>query len=476
MVDTIGRYELEERVAEGALATLWRARQTGDAGYQRPVAIRDVSRALAKDRSFVSSWAAIASELAEAPSPHVEQIVDVVIELDRVLLVSEWIEGVSLTRWIAAQGAAAPGPLAVEIAIEALRGLADAHARTPPLTHDGLAPASVRIARDGTVKLTRFGVAGALGAIGLGRRKMEEMGVRHPAPELVAGEAPEPATDLFGVGALIFEMLTGRPAYEGEPSAERDLRVTGEPPDLARARPDVPPLLVALVERAMRLEAGERFASSAEMARALAQLLRSHPEPTGPEVLAASLSSLDAAPAAREPRDEDAEDGAGAAALAASVQAMLGASAQKKRPQGLAGTEQRTMHVDTTELIEVSGRAEGAPAEIVPSEPPPADEEKPRRYRFDKKERTASASAERAKTRPPEQKGLEPQDSEAEPLPLVPKRPKGLSPAKTELLDEDQVDRLTLPDAVRPRPKGLSPAKTEFLDEDQVDQLKIDEE
>lgn len=485
MGETIAqRYELEAEVAQGPLAVVWRATARGAHGFSRAVAVRGLHPPLAKDRRFVGAWAATASELAEAPSPHVEQVLDVVSDGGRVFVVSEWIEGVSLARWIAAHEGAVPWPLAVEVAIEVLRGLADPHARAPALCHDGIGPAAVRIGRDGTVKLTRFGAAGALAATGMGRRRMEELGVRHAAPELVAGDGSGPATDRFGVGALLFEMLAGAPPFGGAPGLERDAQLTGEPPDLASARPDVPPLVVALVERALRRDPGERFGSVAEMARALAQLLRSQPEPAGPEGLAASLRALGDAEEA-EPADEEPAAQPGPAALAASVRGMLDA-APSKRPQGLKGTPQHTMMVDPAELEEVLGRVEGASAEVVDSEPPeaeaseeePADDGSPRRYRFAPKARTASASARALRAaRPPAGEKLEPAESEAAPLPLTTsKRPRGLDPARTELLDEDQVDRLTVPERDEKKPAGLSPAKTEFLDEDQVDRLTLDDD
>lgn len=521
MGESVGqRYELETKVREGPLATVWRGIARGEHGFTRPVAIRDLHRSLTKDRRFVGSWVATLAELAQSPSPHLEQVLDVVAEGDRVLVVSEWIDGVSLGRWIEAHRGAVPWPLALEVAIELLRGLMDAHARPTALCHDGISPRAVRIARDGTVKLMRFGVAGALAATGMGRRRMEELGLRHAAPEIVAGEGTTPMTDQFGIGALMFEMLASEPAFDAPVGEARDRLVTGEPPDLADARPTLPPLVVALVERAMRKDPVERFASAAGMARALVQVLRSHPEPTGPEVLAASLEQVDVRALEREatarlelarevfeerlnrtsagpPRRKAArrkELPSGPPALAASVQDIL--KPGSKRPQGLVATAQHTMHVDPEELREVLERVEGAPAtvaEILDSERPPANEagerapdgsedaEKPRRYRFDRRERTASASARalRANRAPKDvpSQNARVADSGAASVPLKTSRdPGGLSPAQTEFLDEDQVDQLTVAEEPRSeQPAGLQLARTEFLDEDQVDQLTVDD-
>lgn len=518
-----GRYVLDEKVSEGPLADVWRGHLRGDAGFARAVAVRVFREPYAKDRRFVGAWAAAATEILEAPSPHVEQVLDVVVNDQGSFVVSEWIDGLSLAKWLdahRAKGEPVPWPLALEIAIESLRGLRDGHARTPLLCHDALGAGSVRLARDGTVKLTRFGASAALAATGAGRRRMEELGLRHAAPELVTGGSAEPATDLFGIGALLFEMLAGWPPYDAPPGQERDDAVVGEPPDLSAAREDVPPLLVALVERAMRNKPRQRYASAEEAIHALTQLARQEPDAMGPDALGRSVRAiLDAQPKvaqrkvaqrkvaqpkAAQPKvalekvaqPESHEDGSGPAALAASLVGMAAdeARGEKKRtPTGL--STQSTMHVDAGELTELlearaptaevvaptsatGGPAAGATARAGQQEP----KDDPKRYRFERKDRSASAAAEVARAGKPA--GLAREDSEAAPVPLVtrpPKRPGGLSPAKTEFLDADQVDQLTVapgeekPAAKKARPLGLSAAKTEFLDEDQVDQLKIDE-
>jgi len=460
----VGRYELETRVAEGALGPLWRARMKGDAGFSRPVAVRSLPSALGGDRRFVAAYTAAASELMELASPHVEQILDLVVD-DGVHVVTEWLEGLSVRAWMDAHDGPVPWQLAVEIAIEALRGLAPAHAVR--LTHDGLRPEALRISPDGSVKLTRFGVAAALAASGAGRRDVEAKGLRHPAPELLEGGGTTPATDLFGLGALLFEILAGRPPHDAPAGPARDAQVAQLAPDLAALRADVPPLLVAIIERALSVDPAGRHASARAMIDALSALSRSEPELAGPDALGLSVrealearSSAPSAPAPSAP--------GGPAALAASIRGMVGDPSPPKKPRGL--TAQRTMHVDAEELSELIGDADGPIAEVLESRPPPdvEEDEAPKRYRFEKKERTASAKASA-------QRGLRPVVSEAEPLPLTKRsRPQGLAPAKTEFLDEAEVDALTVtPDKRKPR--GLSPAKTEFLDEDQVDALEIDD-
>lgn len=513
----VASYDLEAEVASGPLAKLWRGRLRASAGFTRPVAVRQLAAKLAKDPRFVGTWAAAASELATIAGPHVEQVLDFVVDGENVLIVTEWIEGLSLRRWRASSEEPIAWPLAALVGVDVLDALVRPHQRSPALLHGGLTSAAVRVAEDGTVKLMRFGAASALAAAGAGRRRMEGAGLWHAAPELAAGKAATAATDQHAVGALLFELLTGQ-----APFADGEALAAGEARDLSSLRADVPPLLVAHVERALRAEPRERFDSVLTMARALAQLLRSSPEPVdratlaravrdarsgaggapsamvaGPAALAASLRSMTggeppaaaraeaerpteaegepeaveaapdeeapAEPAGAEPADEPPseeqpaeEASAEGAAPEEAAPERPPSSGEQKLPQGLPSN--RTMAVSVSEL-----------KEIVVGEPPSERSEpsEKKRYKFQPKDRSATRKVEEEKSAV---LGIPVQESDAAPLPLTKsKKPVGLSPAKTEMLDDEQLDELT----IGRKPAGLSPAKTEHLDESQVDRLTI---
>lgn len=415
-----GRYELIAKVADGALATVWRGMMRGEHGLARPVAVRFMREPWDRDRTILAAWASSATELALIGSREVEQILDIFVADDRGVVVSEWIEGVSLRRFLrayASEKRAIPWPLAATIAIEVLRGLASAHEASPPLCHEGIDAKSVRISKTGTVKLTRFAAAAALAVRGADRRELEGLGLRHAAPELARGERPTPASDLFGVGALAFEMLAGRPAFPVA-GAVRDAAVRAcDFPDLASLRPDVPALALAEIERALRIEASDRRPSARAMIDALARLLQNEVEPVGPE------------------------------ALAEAVRAVLDRPKPEATPKGLVA--ERTMYVDLAELTVLPN----APAAGEPGEGSGGSSDRRPRYRFGYKERRAHIAA-RNTPDPSHPPPIQPQESEAAPLPLTrrteaavtAKRPSGLVQHPTEFLDADQVDRLTLPD------------------------------
>ncbi len=451
------RYELVRHVADGPIAALHEGRLRGSAGFARPVAIRALEPRYARDPRFVGAWAAAATEVAGRPSPHLEEVVDLVVDGERVHVVTEWVEGLSLASFLATYEHP-PWTLVTRALVGLLDGLHRLHSIDPPLVHRGVSAASVRLSIDGAVKLTRTGVAGGLAAIGEGRTEAEARGLMHAAPELLDGHGATPATDVFGLGALALEALAAGPAFVGG-----DLT---EPRDLASVRKDVPPLLVALVERALRPEPDDRFESADEMARALERLLHAEPTP----VDAASLARAVRAARGRAPKGRP-----GPAALAATLSRMKADPApvkeavptKKKRPVGL--PEQRTLHVDDTELMVLDSKRP-PPAAAEEAEPVPEDEPR-KRYKFEPKERDATRRAQ----------GLAHAESEAAPFVLdkvkgaaTSKTPRGLGPAKTEFLDEGEVDRLTLDPGRAPR--GLAPAKTELLDEGEVDRLTLEPE
>ena len=488
------RYELLRRVGQGPIAELHHGRLRASAGFARPVAVRTLEPRFAKDPRFVGTWAAAATEIAQRPSVHLEEVIDLVVDGERVYVVTEWIEGLSLARFVAAHGRPPWEPITRAL-VGVLDGLHRMHCAQPALAHCGVRADAVRLSVDGSVKITRAGVAAGLAAIGQGRAEAEEAGLRHAAPELRDGQSASPASDQFGVGVMAFEALAGRP-----PFADDALR--GEPADLTELRDDVPPLLVALIERAIRPDPYDRFASADELARALERLLHAEPIPVDAAALGRAVREL-RAPEAGTPRAAP----MGPAALAATIRAMRSSDdglAPDKRPVGLPA-DNATQMVADEELKELS--LDKYEAQLVESERPPAGlsgeesvalplmltktkpEKRPQGLGRARTEFLDESQVDRLtlhddpaqKARP---KGLTPANTEfldesaVDRLTIEPsqksKRPQGLGAARTEFLDGSQVDRLTLPDGPA-RPRGLSPANTEFLDEDEVDRLRVDE-
>jgi serine/threonine-protein kinase len=220
----------------------------------------------AEDPNWVRSFEREARLLASVNDPGIVQIFDVGSAPEGLYYVAEIVEGESLVDRLRA------GPLepaeARGVAEQLARALASAHARR--VVHRDVKPANVLISNDGRVKVADFGVAQ------LAEGSSEGIGgtivgtPRYMAPEQARGGNVTPATDVYGVGIVLYEMLAGHPPFEGSSPVELAFRhVHDEPPPLP---PQTPSGLVAVVDRALAKDPAERFADGAAMARALEEL------------------------------------------------------------------------------------------------------------------------------------------------------------------------------------------------------------
>jgi eukaryotic-like serine/threonine-protein kinase len=191
-------------------------------------------------------------------------------------LVLEFVDG-TLLREHLRQNAPLPVAEAIGIAVQLANALEYCHAQG--VVHRDLKPENILVEHDGTVKLVDFGIALLQGARRLTFRRLTT-GFGTPdymAPEQVQGERGDARTDLYAVGIMLYEMLTGEVPYQGDsPLAVMSQRVNTDAPLLRRKRPDLPPQLEAVVWRALRREPGERYASMAELRHDLEHLDQVH--------------------------------------------------------------------------------------------------------------------------------------------------------------------------------------------------------
>jgi serine/threonine protein kinase len=296
-----GRYQLVERAGEGGMAYVWRAITRGAAGFLRPVAVKRVKPELALDPSFIAMFVEEARVGGDIHHPNVVQIHDFGVDDEgQHYLVMEWVEGVDLRRWsqsYVSAGWHAPWHLVSAVAIEALRGLGAAHARTDPwgqsapTYHRDVTPGNVLLGRNGIVKLADFGLSRAMDRARTTKPHTVKGKFAYLAPEVVEGAEPSVQTDLFGVGIVLWETLAGRMLFRAANDVDTVRLVAKcEVPDLAELRPDLPRSLVALVHRMLERDPAKRFPSSLETIRALSAILRTVAEPTDAEPLGASVA------------------------------------------------------------------------------------------------------------------------------------------------------------------------------------------
>jgi len=280
-----GRYELIEVAGRGGMADVWHGRVRGDWGFVRDVAVKQMHQNLASQPAYVSMFVEEARLGSVLQSPNVAEVHDFVHDRGNYYMILEWIEGVDLGTWIryhVGRNEPTRWELIAAVAVGILRGLAAAHERTnpdgspSPVVHRDVSPHNVLLTNRGLVKVIDFGLALApdrpteTTEPGIVKGKMSYL-----APEIVAGQRPQPASDQFACGSVLYEALVGRKLFDGTTDYEtytrlRDCMV----PPLRPLRPDVPQAFVAIIQRALSANPDARFPSTREMARQIGTTLK----------------------------------------------------------------------------------------------------------------------------------------------------------------------------------------------------------
>jgi len=296
-----GKYELVELAGTGGMAEVFRGIAHGAAGFRRTVAIKRVLDQFGQNPEFVSMFVEEARVGSDLMHPNIVQIHD--FDLDgtgRYFLVMEWIDGLNLAdfRYVhQLQRKPTPWPLVAATGIEVLKALSaahertDSHGRAAPVFHRDVTPSNILLGRNGIIKLSDFGLARAMDRARMTQPDILKGKLSYVAPELVDGRDPSPASDLFSVGVVLWETLTGEKLFTGDSPVDvlRAVRAADIPPLDAR-RNDLPVDLPQVVLRALAKDPSERFSSARSMARALANILRLTPQPTGADVIGKAVT------------------------------------------------------------------------------------------------------------------------------------------------------------------------------------------
>jgi serine/threonine protein kinase len=264
------RYRLIERIDEGGAGEVWRAR---DEKLDRDVAIKLLGPDA--DDAFRARFADEARRAAAVVHPNVVMVFDEGRDGADAFMVMELVPGKTLREIVAERG---PLP-AHEVArlIRQIAGALDA-AHAAGVVHCDVKPANVIVDPEGLAKLTDFGIARAA----RDRDEQELLGTaRYIAPERVEGGPVTARTDVYGLGLVAYELLTGRPAFDGGTSEElvRE-RLVGPPPSLRLARVGIDDRLDAIVGRALATDPDRRYARAGDFARAFSEVADRDSDPT----------------------------------------------------------------------------------------------------------------------------------------------------------------------------------------------------
>ena len=263
-----GRYVLERPIAAGGMATVWLAR---DEVLARPVAVKVLRADLSGDSTFAQRFQTEAGAAARLTHPNIVSVFDTGVEDGVHYIVMEHFPGRTLLEVMRGEPRMEPDQV-IDVIVPVLVALGFAHAEG--VLHRDVKPANILVGEDGRVKVTDFGIAKAAFAAHDLTRTGSVLGtVRYVSPEQVQGGPLDARSDLYAVGVILYEALTGRAPFLAETDvAVAMLRLTADPIPPRDIRPSIPRPLEALVLRAMARPPDERFHSADAMRAALERL------------------------------------------------------------------------------------------------------------------------------------------------------------------------------------------------------------
>jgi beta-lactam-binding protein with PASTA domain/predicted Ser/Thr protein kinase len=269
------RYEVQGRIGVGGMAEVWRGY---DRTLNRTVAIKTLLPQFARDASFVGRFRREAQAAARLNHPGIVSVYDSGTDGETPYIVMQFIEGRTLADYLAS-GKTIPPMKATQVAKEIAEALAAAHAEG--VIHRDIKPANVMVTRDGKVLVMDFGIARLISGPETAPQTSAVLGTAsYLSPEQAQGQSVDARTDIYALGVVLYEMLTGRPPFTGDsPMAIAYKQVNATPEAPSSVNRDVPPELDAVVMRALsknpanRYQTGQEFADDLERARTGGQVM-----------------------------------------------------------------------------------------------------------------------------------------------------------------------------------------------------------
>lgn len=259
------RYQILEQLGGGGMAIIYKGRDTF---LNRFVTIKVLRPEFTSDEEFVKRFSREAQAIARLSHPNIVSIFDVGREGEVPYLVMEYVEGDNLKNKIRTNGAISPPERAVEIARQVLSALQHAHDNN--IVHRDIKPHNILITTGGAAKLTDFGIAREATTATLTQSDTIVGSVHYLSPEQARGETAGPGSDIYSLGIVMYEMLTGELPFNGDtPISVAIKHIQDVPAPPSRINPAVSPELEKVIIRAMAKNPADRFESARKMAEAL---------------------------------------------------------------------------------------------------------------------------------------------------------------------------------------------------------------
>ena len=254
-----GRYELEKLVGSGGMSNVFRAH---DRLLERTVALKILHEQYTRDEDYVERFRREARAVAKLAHPNIVTVIDRGEQDGRQFIVFEYVDGPNL------KDLTRNGPLemheAIGLTLQVARALSFAHDRG--LVHRDVKPQNVLLNEDGQAKVTDFGIARSLDVQGVTQTGTVLGTSDYIAPEQARGQKVDPKTDIYSLGAVLYELLVGDVPFSGDNFVAVAMRHVNEPvPSVLESRPDCPARLDLAIQRAMAKDPDDRFQSMDEL-------------------------------------------------------------------------------------------------------------------------------------------------------------------------------------------------------------------
>ncbi|HSB37622.1 MAG TPA: protein kinase [Gaiellaceae bacterium] len=275
------RYELEELVGTGGMSSVYRAHDTL---LERDVALKVLHEQYTDEVDYVERFRREARSVAQLSHPNIVTVIDRGEQDGRQFIVFEYVDGENLKSLVEREGPL-PERDAIVLALQIARALGFAHEHG--LVHRDVKPQNVLLNGDGQAKVTDFGIARSLDVHGGLTQTGTVMGTSdYIAPEQARGQRVDAQSDVYSLGAVLYELLTGEVPFPGDNFVAVALRHINEPPPSVRERrPELSPRLDAAIRQAMAKDPRERFDSMDELCSELTACLEGETDASGAQTM-----------------------------------------------------------------------------------------------------------------------------------------------------------------------------------------------
>lgn len=259
------RYQIEERLGVGGMAVVYKA---NDIMLERAVALKVLREDFSKDPAFRERFRQEAKAAANLTHPNIVTVYDFGFGEEHLFIVMEYVPGTDLKTTLTRRGRFKVED-ALPLIIQACAGIGYAH--RAGLVHCDVKPHNIIVTPDKRVKVTDFGIARALASIHPEEQSEYIWGSPHYfSPEQAVGGAPSPASDVYSIGVVLFEMITGQLPFKAEDSAElARLHQERPPPAPGELNPEIPPVLEQILLKVLSKEPSARYRTADQLGRVL---------------------------------------------------------------------------------------------------------------------------------------------------------------------------------------------------------------